>query len=500
MLSLHAKSSSLSLSLSHSHLTPTHHYCLTRYEDSLCRKKTESRSRRELRGKQHIPECLGELRDRKAAFGLLTQPKVKTQGKLTLAPIRIHQCRKVTSKPRARNDGRLQPTRLSGTSSHFRQKLILSTTEQPKEINSPSSPRSCSLFPARYKDSFTRRSRSDQVCFQSGCICLPSPYKQTDLAARLTYGGVAQSRLPALRPVYVGRCPGGRPVIAIYFDGVVGDYYKRCLNDTSPKSIRLRKNAELGLQWLQQSVNLVFITEMTRKKALRVLNHFHSAHITFQAAYLVPIRSQVVDYSSLLCDLQVNIQQLLVVSSLDVAYEDLKDVSERSIYVKAGVKVKLLGNALPVIGESSPLTLLIPSLKAQPATELLAFDQVASCIQYLRTAPTWASAFLRLTSHPAANMCALTTGLVAEAVLERTLKVPRADVVRKGVGRVCGLHKTLVRSETVPCFSSPLIVLTQFPAHNSGCDLLESKALHVKSGFLNLLDYTTFRPSPRNLA
>jgi hypothetical protein len=507
-LSLHAKSSSLCDSsfsllscpstsgfLPHSSL---HSQTRGSYGHFLHRKRAGNSSKRALRGKTEEFAC------GKGAFGIGERRNAREKGdyRLTLAPISKQCGRKVLSKSKVddekRDQGRLQTL---GTTNKPRQKLQLARLKpaQTREIDffSPNNQISAFLGGIDSPALKSKRECADLSHKEVSCIYVPSPYTQKDLFPRLIYcGNAVSTHITSLRPIYIGHLNDYKPVIVLYFDGVLGDFYKRSLNDTSPNSIRLRENVELGLQWLQLTSHLVFITGMSRRKALRVISYFHTAHVTFKAAYLVPIASEVVDYSAILADLKVNLQELLAVSSLDVAYEDLKDASEESLYVKSGTKIRLLANALPVIGQNSPTTLLIPSLKSQNPNEHLAFDQIASSIQSLRKGANWQSAFESVISGPMGDMRAVRTALVAEAVLERTLKMPRAEAVRKAVGRVCGLHRTLAVPETVPIFSSSLIILTQLPTHNSKCTLLESKALHLKSGFLNLLDYTTSKSSP----
>ena len=431
------------------------------------------------RGKQDstIEDWLGELRGGKVVFGPAEKRRnrEKTCNKLILAPIRKPMNKRVPCSTKTAEQKR-EAARLSGGRPKKKKDI-----DNLREIVS-----SCARLLPTCPSFPSERPRSAVTC-----TCLPIPYRQNNLVARLTYGGVTTA-LPVLKPIYVDRRQDWKKaVVAIYFEGVLGDYYKRCLTDTSPNSIRLRKHASLGLQWLHQFFTLVFITSLSRSKALRILRHFQSAGISFQAAYRTHPTS-VVDYSCLFVDLDVTLQQVLVVTSLDVGYEDLTEVGEECIYVKAGTKVRLMGNAMPVAAQNSPVTLLVPSLKSQQNTNLLPFDQVANCIHTIRKFGTWQTAFHCLLTHPPLNMCAISTTIVSEVVLDQTLGTPTADSIRKGSSGICELHKSAVFPESAPGFNSALIVLTQSPGQPSGCDVLESKALHVKSGFLNLMDFTTF--------
>lgn len=326
------------------------------------------------------------------------------------------------------------------------------------------------------------------------CSCLTA---RTSLHYQQSFASAGN--LKSLQVMYVNKdCESGkRQVLAFYFEGVLGDFYKRCLNDTSPKSLRVRKHCLVGLQWLQQSFQLVLVTSLSRAKAIRVLNYFRTHHISFQAAYVAT--SKAVDYSPLLADLRTAWQDLLVVSSIDLAYEDLEEVSERSLYVQAGSKLRLVANAMPVNAANSPVVLLVPSLMSQASADWLPFDIVAGAIQHFRRSYHWTEDFGRVQTAPVPELACVCTSIVHEIALCEVLPPPQAASIRCSV--LCSLHCTPVLA-TVPLSLSRVLVLRQRPAAygaKGGCDIVETKALRLKSGFLNLLDYTSVnspRPKP----
>ena len=306
--------------------------------------------------------------------------------------------------------------------------------------------------------------------------------------------------LKSLQAIYVNKdCESGkRQVLAFFFEGVLGDFYKRCLNDTSPKSLRMRKHCLVGLQWLQQSFQLVLVTSLSRAKALKVLKYFRTRHISFQAAYKAT--SKAVDYTPLLADLQTAWQDLLVVSSIDLAYEDLEDVSERSLYVKAGSKLRLVANAMPVSEANTPVVLLVPSLVSQSSADWLPFDIVAGAIQHFRRSYHWTEDFGRVHTAPVPEMAAICTSIIHEIALCEVLPPPQTASM--GCSVLCSLHSTPVLAAATALSLNRVLVLGQRPAAygaKGGCDIVETKALRLKSGFLNLLDYTSVlspRPKP----
>lgn len=306
--------------------------------------------------------------------------------------------------------------------------------------------------------------------------------------------------LKALQTIYVNRDSDNdkRQSVAFYFEGVLGDFYKRCLNDTSPKSMRLRKHCLVGLQWLQQSFKLVLVTSLSHSKVLRVLTYFRTRHISFKAAYTAA--SKTVDYSPVLSDLQITWQDLLVVSSIDLAYEDLEEISERSLYVKAGSKLRVVANAVPVSEGNTPVVLLVPSLVSQHSADWLPFDIVAGAIQYFRKSYHWTEDFSRVHTAPVPEMASISTSIIHEIALNDLLPPPQVASLR--CSTLCSLHSTPLLTPAPALSLSRVLVLGQRPAvygAKGGCDIVETKALRLKSGFLNLLDYTSVsspRPKP----
>ena len=283
---------------------------------------------------------------------------------------------------------------------------------------------------------------------------------------------------------------GRRQVIGFHFEGVLGDYYKRCWTDTSPKSLRVRKNCLVGLQWLKHTFQLVLITALPRRKTLRILTYFRRNHIYFSAVYTAT--SKTIDYAPLLADLQVSWQDVLVVSSIDLSYEDLEEISEETVCVRMGGKRRLVANGLAVSEGNAPVVMLVPSMVAQSNEDLLPFDIIASAIQSFRKSSHFSDDFTRLLLSPTPDMTPLLTSIIHQIALSELLPPPKAASVRATA--LCEVHRTPTLSVPGDFKRTKVIIMGQRPAaYNTkpGCEVVETKALRLKSGYLNLLNYTS---------
>lgn len=317
------------------------------------------------------------------------------------------------------------------------------------------------------------------------CNCNKRTFRQADLHIRELYPMLRQS-LPQLQCLYHERAASRTALtLAIVFDGVLGDVWKPCLTDTSPKCLSLRRNAEAGLEQLQIRFHLVLITFLSSKKTYRLLSYFRTQRISFQAAYCLPKAAprDVVDYSPVLHDLELAAQQLLVVTGLDLSFEDLT-TDEGVLFVRAGRKLRLTAKGLPLPG---PTAFLVPSIRAQEAGQVLPFTRVAEAILQLGHKSDWACSFT-CTTYPHFN-----TSVAFEVALEHTLPHPTAHFVRKCRDK-CPLHHSLKGLTHPSRHSSPVILLNLKPElQTQDPTQLEIHPLKLSSGCLNLLHFTQSR-------
>ena len=316
------------------------------------------------------------------------------------------------------------------------------------------------------------------------CSCTQRSFRQADLHIRELYPMPRQS-LPQLQCLYHERAAHTALTLAIAFEGVLGDIWKPCLTDTSPKCLSLRRNAEAGLEQLQARFHLTLITFLSSRKTYRLLSYFRTRHISFQAAYVLPKAAprDVVDYSPVLQDLELAPQQLLVVTGLDLGYEDLT-TGEEVLYVRAGRTLRLTAKGLPLPG---PTALLVPSIRAQEVGKVLPFTRVAEAILQLGQTRDWACSFA-CTSYPH-----FSSSVALEVALEHTLPHPTAHFVRKHRNK-CPLHHSL-KGLAHSFHHCSQVILLDLKSELQTHDLtqLEIHPLKLSSGCLNLLHFTQSR-------
>lgn len=319
------------------------------------------------------------------------------------------------------------------------------------------------------------------------CSCTQKYFRQTDLHIRGNYP-VPRQALSQLQCLYAQKTNGRELTLAIVFDGVLGDIWKPCLTDTSPKCLYLRRNAEAGLDQLQGHFNLVLVTFLSSKKTYRMLSYFRTQHISFQAAYFLPKDAprDIVDYSKVITDLELAPQQLLVVTSLDLSYEDLL-TSDEVLYVRAGRKLRLTAKGLPLPGTT---TFLLPSIRAQEKGNVLPFTRAAEAILKLGQMRDWTSIF-----HCPANshLTLFSTSVIQEVALERTLPHPSAHFIRKYQEK-CHLHNSLkwLSPASQPC--NQVILFNTKPERPISTPApLEIRPLKLSTGCLSLLHFTQSR-------
>lgn len=309
--------------------------------------------------------------------------------------------------------------------------------------------------------------------------------------------------LPSLSLLYNNSKTNDKLVIAIVFDGVLGDWYKRCLYDNSPYMLRLRKKTVSGLKRLQQYFELIFISRMTRRLCLHVLGYFRNYGVEFQAAYRLSCKAngaerrsrQFLCYERLERDLGLKPTRILILTGVNLAHEDL---SSDSLYHKQGSKCYLTAEYLPVAipaQEGIPVACTVPVLEAQPANKIVDFEILTKVLidYYSNCSGDWASGF-RLESE-SQDLTLLSTPAVHQILMSQVLPQPRADAFHYPPAHTCSLHGRPAwgTGPSIHPFTSKLLLFTHSPTTTAipGFDIIDSQSISPKSGFRTLLDYTT---------
>jgi hypothetical protein len=313
---------------------------------------------------------------------------------------------------------------------------------------------------------------------------------------------VAQ-HLPSLSLLYNNSKANDKLAIAIVFDGVLGDWYKRCLYDNSPYTLRLRKKTVSGLKRLQQYFELIFISRMTRRLCLHVLGYFRNYGVEFQAAYRLSCKAngaerrsrQFLCYERLERDLGLKPTRILILTGVNLAHEDL---SSDSLYHKQGSKCYLTAEYLPVAipaQEGIPVACTVPVLEAQPANKIVDFEILTKVLidYYSNCSGDWVSGFRP--ESESKDLTLLSTPAVHQILMSQVLPQPRADAFHYPPAHTCSLHGRPAwgTGPSIHPFTSKLLLFTHSPTTTAipGFDIIDSQSISPKSGFRTLLDYTT---------
>lgn len=355
------------------------------------------------------------------------------------------------------------------------------------------------VSPARNRD------RAGPVsCTCSLRLYLMSSLHYQQLFLRSAPSMAAAQHLPSLSLLYNNSQDNEKLALAIIFDGVLGDWHKRCLYDNSPYTMRLRKKAVIGLKRLQQRFALVFISRMTRRLCLHILGYFRNYGINFQAAYRITCKAngaerrsrQFLCYERLERDLNLNHGRILLLTGVNLAHEDL---SADLLYSKQGSKYYLTAEYLPVaipVQEGLPLACIIPVLEAQSSYKIVDFETIAKVLIDFHnncSNSDWTSGFRPDNESP--DLALLSTPVVHQVLMSQVLTQPRADAFNYPPAHTCSLHGRPAwgTGPSIHPFTSKLLLLTHSPnaTTSPGFDIIDSQSAPPKSGFLTLLDYTT---------
>lgn len=341
------------------------------------------------------------------------------------------------------------------------------------------------------------------------CTCSLRLYQMSSLHYQQLFLRTAPSlamaqHLPSLSLLYNNSQDTEKIALAIVFDGVLGDWHKRCLYDNSPFTLRLRKKAVVGLKRLQQRFALVFISRMTRRLCMHILGYFRNYGIDFQAAYRITCKAngaerrsrQFLCYERLERDLGLNPARILILTGINLAHEDL---SADLLYSKQGSKYSLTAEYLPIAipaQDGLPLACIIPVLEAQSSHKSVDFEYITRVLLDYHTNCSnkdWASGFRPDNESP--DLALLSTPVVHQVLMSQVLPQPRAEAFNYPPAHTCSLHGRPAwgTGPSIHPFTSKLLLLTHSPnaTTSPGFDIIDSQSIPPKSGFLTLLDYTT---------
>ena len=271
-------------------------------------------------------------------------------------------------------------------------------------------------------------------------------------------------RLPTLTPLSLPRTAHSGLVLAILFDGVLGDLHRACPYDDSPYQLRLRAKATEGLKALQTHFRLVLICSFSRKLCYCVVSNFRACGVRLEACYRLRFpkedwcRRQFLCYNRLESDLRIGdfAGQIMTLNALRLSQEDLQGPNDTLICTKKGTKWSVNAEFVPVSlpARELPISCWVPDLQSKAVP----FDRLAESIMaYFSLCSTdWSSGFTAISANSD-----LSTAQIGQLFLSQVLPIPTAASFREQVSKSPHSRQRLIWGKQVspPSFRSRVMLV-----------------------------------------